>query len=255
MDRITQAMNEMWQRGSFRSAAAILAGGWAITWAVRDYTAWIQIKGGFPQNPLMWALSYVIHWSIGSNYATHAHLKYLERLSIKDKTELLASLPAREPPTPQLIKWSVPHRQLTQRTSPEMISHLYTELRALGARHDLLVAPSVREAHSGLALYAIRMTQESPQSPKPTFAADLIHIHAEDGSIHVTLHPKDALCVVRKSWGVRFPLAYCGIFSRGKKGDGLSDGLMLVYAPRNEAEVPIIMKIIEAGVHYSLTTM
>lgn len=61
--------------------------------------------------------------------------------------------------------------------------------------------------------------------------------------MHLTLHPLDAALVLHAGWGERHPLA--GISIHGKRL--LPPGFIMVYAPREEAEVQTVMEIVKAG--------
>jgi len=60
--------------------------------------------------------------------------------------------------------------------------------------------------------------------------------------MHVTLHPADAKLVIEKGWAQRHPLARGGWLSRF-----VPEGFMMVYAPRNEEEVEVVMRIVRAA--------
>ena len=73
---------------------------------------------------------------------------------------------------------------------------------------------------------------------------EICHVHPSDGgSMHVTLCPGDMEVVIKAGWGERHPLARGGWFERF-----VPEGFVLVYAPRSEEEVEVVMRIIEAAV-------
>jgi hypothetical protein len=57
--------------------------------------------------------------------------------------------------------------------------------------------------------------------------------------MHLTLHPLDAKLVIEQGWGERHPLA--------GRGPWVPRGFVMVYAPRDEDEVSIVMDIVRAG--------
>ena len=61
--------------------------------------------------------------------------------------------------------------------------------------------------------------------------------------MHLTLHPSDAAVVIANGWGERHPLAGQGLFGRG----WVPKGFVMIYAPRNEADISISMSIVRAG--------
>ena len=61
--------------------------------------------------------------------------------------------------------------------------------------------------------------------------------------MHMTLHPADAKLVLENGWGERHPLARGGWCRRFVPRE-----FMLIYAPRDEKEVGIMMQIVAAGI-------
>lgn len=71
----------------------------------------------------------------------------------------------------------------------------------------------------------------------------MCHAHPSDGSLHMTLHPADAKTVLEAGWGERHPLARGGWCRRFVPKE-----FVLVYAPRDEAEIETVVKIVSAAV-------
>ena len=61
--------------------------------------------------------------------------------------------------------------------------------------------------------------------------------------MHLTLHPADAKAVLESGWGERHPLARGGWCRRFVPKE-----FVLVYAPREEGEVEVVMEIVAASV-------
>jgi hypothetical protein len=61
----------------------------------------------------------------------------------------------------------------------------------------------------------------------------------------MTLHPADARVVLEAGWGERHPLARGGWFEKF-----VPEGFVMVYAPRREEEVDVLVRIVEAGAWY-----
>ena len=59
------------------------------------------------------------------------------------------------------------------------------------------------------------------------------HMHGSDGSMHLNLAPRDVNLVLEKGWGQRHPLS----------GTVLYLGDFMVYSPRNEEELEVVMRI------------
>ena len=62
--------------------------------------------------------------------------------------------------------------------------------------------------------------------------------------MHLTLHPADAALVIERGWGERHPLSDGGLFGEV----WVPRGFVMVYAPRWEGEVGVLMEIVRAGV-------
>ncbi|KAF5607866.1 uncharacterized protein FSUBG_4968 [Fusarium subglutinans] len=90
---------------------------------------------------------------------------------------------------------------------------------------------------------ALFVASEKPSHPiaKRT-GGEIGHMHGSDGSMHINLAPKDAKLVLEKGWGQRHPLS----------GTVLYLGNVMVYAPRNEAELEVVKSITRAGVKFIL---
>jgi hypothetical protein len=61
--------------------------------------------------------------------------------------------------------------------------------------------------------------------------------------MHLVLHPADGRILLESGWGERHPLAKGGWFRRFVPKE-----FVLLYAPRNEAEVEVAMKVVAASV-------
>lgn len=72
---------------------------------------------------------------------------------------------------------------------------------------------------------------------------EVCHAHPSDGSIHLTLHPTDAAIVLQQAWGERHPLSSGGWLTRF-----VPPGFVMVYAPRTQEEVDVVMEIVKAAV-------
>lgn len=71
----------------------------------------------------------------------------------------------------------------------------------------------------------------------------MCHAHPSDGSLHLTLHPADAKVLLEMGWGERHPLAKGGWFRRFVPRE-----FVLVYAPRTEGDVGVVMDVVAAAV-------
>ncbi|KAA6411083.1 MAG: hypothetical protein FRX48_05394 [Lasallia pustulata] len=91
-------------------------------------------------------------------------------------------------------------------------------LHALAAAHPTRLRTGVScFEKNGLALNFAPTPPTPPQQLNPTCGSsgEVCHIHASDGSMHLTLHPADAALVIERGWGQRHPLSGGGGLARG----------------------------------------
>ncbi|KAF2767951.1 hypothetical protein EJ03DRAFT_252046, partial [Teratosphaeria nubilosa] len=153
------------------------------------------------------------------------------------KPGCLVKLPKREAPRP-CTRGIAPHRQVTQKASPEVFERLRAKIEEMGrSEQGLEIETSCFEKH-GTGLFAA-------MPAKRTCGGEIVHAHPSDGSMHMTLHPVDAKEVLAAGWGERHPIARGGFFERFVPGN-----FVMIYAPRSEEEVEIVLKIVRAGVWF-----
>lgn len=108
---------------------------------------------------------------------------------------------------------------------------------------QLVACPSVLE-RGGPALMI--QPQVSKHAGARGTRNEIAHLHPLEGSMHVSLAPRDALLVIERGWGERF----------GLSGSLLPVTYILVYAPRpgdREAkEAEIVERILTAGTKFML---
>lgn len=144
-------------------------------------------------------------------------------------------LPKRTGPRPQ-IAGIAPQRQIDQPGSREMYLTLRRSLEKLAQKHPGLfrTATSCFEK-KGLALFA--------RDPiNSTCRGEICHVHHTDRSFHMNLHPDDAKVVLEKGWGERHPLARGGWMKAYVPRE-----FIMVYAPRDRAELDAVCRIIEVA--------
>lgn len=147
----------------------------------------------------------------------------------------LRHLPTHLKPRP-VTRGIAPHRQTTQRASPALYQLLASELHRLVAAdpEKLVLGTSCFEKH-GTGVFS-----RSPA--RRTCRGEICHAHPSDGSMHMTLHPADARVVLEAGWGERHPLARGGWFEKF-----VPEGFVMVYAPRGEEDVDVLVRIVQAG--------
>ncbi|KAL3438134.1 hypothetical protein BDV09DRAFT_131392 [Aspergillus tetrazonus] len=176
------------------------------------------------------------------------------------KTGFLSSakIPARPGPRPT-VAGIAPQRQITQKAGPVMYDALASEIHRLALEHPntLYTATSCFEKHSTGIFYRFPATTtaaaSSSKSPKTTSSThnhritcngEVCHSHPSDGSLHLTLHPTDVKLVLERGWAQRHPLARDSLWRMMKL---VPPGFVMIYAPRNDEELKVVVEIIKAA--------
>ncbi|KAF2263985.1 hypothetical protein CC78DRAFT_418107, partial [Lojkania enalia] len=200
-----------------------------------DYCAFLSLgPGGTPSTPL-----------------GYLKIKLLSIVSLRDPLRPLPLPPHFRPQKGYLstkrlavregkrpvVQGIAPQRQRTERSSADVYRMLVSALRDLARDEEngLLERTSCFEKHSAGLFAANPITG--------TCGGEVCHAHPSDGSLHLTLHPADVRTVIEKGWGERHPLAKGGWFRRFVPRE-----FVLVYAPRGEREVGVVMGIVAASV-------
>ena len=154
-----------------------------------------------------------------------------------DTPGYISTVEKRNRPRP-VTRGIAPHRQMTQRANAEQYQVLAEEISRMGTTNERLeLGTSCFEKH-GTGLFS-----HSPV--KRTCRGEVVHAHPSDGSMHATLHPRDANIVLQAGWGERHPLARGGWFEKFVPG-----GFMMIYAPLDAEEMEVVREIIEAAVWF-----
>ncbi|KAK2005170.1 hypothetical protein LX36DRAFT_562934 [Colletotrichum falcatum] len=148
-------------------------------------------------------------------------------------------LPYRPGPRP-LVAGIAPQRQLDQHGTVPHYHALRRTLERLAAGNPARfgTARSCLEKH-GLGLFARHPVNV-------TCNGEVCHVHDSDHSLHMNLHPEDIREVLAKGWGQRHPLAWKGSLVRMP----VPEEFVMVYAPRDDHELSIVCRIIEAAIWY-----
>ena len=102
--------------------------------------------------------------------------------------------------------------------------------------------PGVEERPSAISVPGARalwLSEGGPAGPGEEFA----HIHPmPDGSLHVALPPEIAEEAVEKGWAEQHPVARLGY---------IPANVVMVYAPRDERELELVLGLVEESRRYA----
>jgi phospholipase/carboxylesterase len=147
-------------------------------------------------------------------------------------------LPPRAGSRPQ-VSWTIPQEQRSDNSPAEIQEQLFARVAAL---------PGVTSTQSAISVPGARgfMVDPAPGTPPDAFlvprVGEFAHLHpGHDGSLHLALPPALARDAVAQGWAVAHPLA----------GIRLARGMVLVYGPRDAAELEVVTGIVAASHAYA----
>lgn len=143
-------------------------------------------------------------------------------------------LPVRAGTRPE-VSWTIPQEQRSQNSPVDLQEELFARIAAL---------PGVSTEQSAISVPGARGFSVGPAAGGPAesylvpHVGEFAHLHpGYDGSLHLALPPSLARDVVAKGWGVAHPLA----------GVRLARGMVMVYGPRDHAELETVAGIVESS--------
>ncbi|KDQ58436.1 hypothetical protein JAAARDRAFT_154908, partial [Jaapia argillacea MUCL 33604] len=204
--------------------------------------------GGLPYNVVGWFASGVLlkSMAIGADViGTDLYDKNPDKRSF---------LPAGFPPRPRgerpdIGPHPLPQRQLNQPAPKKIKEMLVREFEKI-VRDNQDIIDYRDSVHEGRTK-SLFIKKDQPQSAATKMMlGEISHIHGTgDYSVHVVLAPQDCKKVIASGWGQRHPLD--GVrASKLVLGWWVPKEYVLVYAPRNEEEVQIVVQIVKAAVGY-----
>ncbi len=146
----------------------------------------------------------------------------------------MLELPERPGPRPATSA-GIPHRQLNQTPAPALFQRL---------RAGFLSIPGARQGPSLVSVPGARglfLNDCSRCNTRYGFirGGEFAHLHPpDDGSLHMVLAPDDVAQVLVRGWGELHPWAVTG---------RILPTIVLVYAPRTDEEVRIVLDIATAS--------
>lgn len=151
-------------------------------------------------------------------------------------------LPSRAGDRPA-VSWTIPQQQLSDTSPAELQQRLFAEVSALTGVTSTQSAISVPGARGLMLERADGVPADAFLVPQ---AGEFAHLHpSEDGSLHLALPPALAADAVAKGWAVAHPLA----------GIRLARGMVMVYGPRDDAELDVVVGIVVASHRYAAGTL
>lgn len=152
------------------------------------------------------------------------------------------TLPVRPGDRPA-VSWTIPQEQLSDNAPRALQEQLFAHISALAGVTTGQSAISVPGAR-GFMLKVHGDAQ--PDGFLVPRAGEFAHLHpAADGSLHLALPPALAADAVAKGWAVAHPLA----------GIRLARGMVMIYGPRNPAELATVAGIVETSHTYATGTL
>ncbi|KAH7263990.1 hypothetical protein B0J15DRAFT_489676 [Fusarium solani] len=234
------------QRVVATALAATFIGVPVLRAAVLDYREYIKIgPGGVPYNVFGWLIQLCLRPITKEPFHTSCYdgARAIKEAGPNASSAFLSEgdVPVRCSPRPEVGRWTVPSRQLTDLGDEEVKKRYHEFLESLvsSSPSQLKIAQSFAEGR-GPALF---IASDGPLHPVAWWTRkEITHMHASDGSMHLNLAPKDAKLVLERGWGQRHPLS----------GRMLYTGLLMIYAPRGEEELEVVKRITKASIRFML---
>ncbi|KAL1979823.1 hypothetical protein VTN96DRAFT_5083 [Rasamsonia emersonii] len=218
--------------------------------AALDYRTYLSYgSGGLPYNLWGWFLSGVVLRPLGTDVlSTELYDRYPNKSSwLPEEWPLVRK---REGPRPRLGSHPLPQRQLDQLARGKIHQKLIQSFAKLVDDNPSLIQfkPSVHEGHTE----SIFLADGVPASPiAEMMLREISHVHSTgDHSVHVVLAPQDCKKIIQSGWGQRHPLDGVKWPTKLIFGWSLPKEYILVYAPRTEEEVCLVMEIVRASVGF-----
>jgi hypothetical protein len=140
----------------------------------------------------------------------------------------------RQGPRPRTTSTN-PHTQLDQQAPSELQEKVFAFAQSL---EGVAVGPSFVSV-PGARAFHLPGCEHAGGRGCFMIEREFAHLHPRsDGSLHMTLPPEDVDGVIECGWAERHPLA-------GKHG--LPNNIVMVYGPRDDAELEVVCDLIRAS--------
>lgn len=213
-----------------------------------------QYASGLRERPgyFLWFLTQIIRFKGWSN---ESYCLHTDDFISNDQPGYLSErdIPKRDQSRPKMLR-AVPHRQLTQHAPDDIMYEMHKYIESISIpkyggetiNKDLLLRGTSILEHTGA--YGIFLPNIKPKTFNQN---EIAHIHSNDGSFHMILHPADIKLLIEKQWAERFPLHGVNLFNKII----IPETYGLIYAPQNEEELSIWKKILHAAIDYNRTIL
>lgn len=260
LERISKIVNESGVGETIRShrAASLTALSFAIIvpFAIYDYRIYLGYgPGGLPYNIGGWLVTNVLRLMTREQLSTAPYRD--KSLPFVDQPGFLAEdyPPKRRSRRPTIGPHPIPQRQVEQLPSEQLRQLLIERYGRLGKAAQTKGLVEIKKSlleryHSAMFVSSSREWHEMAQQMR----GEITHLHAGlDGTIHAVLHPADCEKIMEAGWGQRH--GFAGAPGMEKVvGFSLPVNYILIYAPRDAAELDIAIAIVQAAIKFMTGT-
>lgn len=219
----------------FKKALIVIAVATATPYIYKDYHEWLKVMvpGGLPGNFLGYTISCLVTTFAGRGDDV-SKIDYTIPGDKPSKSFLAGvDIPQREGDTPEIAKWVLPQRQISPKKLPESTKWLQDLLEDVVASHDdCLIGTSFVEKGIKALFWSAHVDKY-----------EVAHVHPVDETVHVYLMPEDAKIALTTGWGRLHP------FKPSYHPPGIESTFF--FSPRNEEDLKVYRKFIEAGIEAS----
>lgn len=233
-----------------------------LRWTYCDYYRYVAVGGGEkPSSIRGWLRTKYLSFVLRILRVNVLSYPFLDSTTDPYRG-ILFNLARRQGERPTILGLD-PQRQGDQQVAPNTHAAMVAILEKTAAANPgtLVMGPSLVEKH--VRALKKRLPAGLAHATPDTAAewgGEVSYVHTSDGSAHVVLHPADCAEVIRKGWGERPPLAcaaenpiwrfwyhiVCG------ERLPLPFNMVLVYAPRDWAEMDVFARIVDAAVWFAV---
>ncbi|GLI82083.1 hypothetical protein PoHVEF18_010484 [Penicillium ochrochloron] len=241
--------------------AAVLGSAFLLPAAYRDYRIFKSYgPGGVPNNILGWMTVRALFQPFGREMlSTEVYVRRIDAAEghgrgdegyLTLSTEQLES--RKDEGRPEVGPHVAPQRQVTQIPDEDVMEKFRSKFRSFGLKNHHLV--KFQQSNLEGQAEALFLADHLPITDlATTMQGEIAHIHSgNDHSLHLVMAPADCKKIIEAGWGQRH--AFSGtsaltFLSLGTLPDIPSEYL-LIYAPRNDAEIEIVLEIVSASIKF-----